>query len=577
MRFTILGEPRHAVTAIAAAAFAALALLVAPVPDAYEPIRALVASVAAAVVLGIAVAHPRPAGRIDRMAAALLGAYGLSLAVAVAVSGGPSSVYGAHGRFQGLVSTLVCVAVALAGWFASERGIRAAGLALLAAVAASTGLLLWQVLLGAEPVALLGNRVIAGAWFVVAGAMCAAMACVERYPLRAWYGAAAAAAFLAAGASASRGAWIGLGLAAMVLTIAFRRDRRVVLALGAGMALLVAGALVFSAGGASKLDPRSLSGGSAGTRWEIWRGTFDMVADAPLAGVGPGRFIYEFPRYQPFEHAAGEAEDTRPDQAHSLWLHTAAEQGVVSALLLAALVVTSIVAGVRVVRVRDAAGLAAFAGLVAYLGQAMFGVAAIAPDALGWFLAGGLIARAGAVRGVGAEGGAGSRAVAVLGATVSVAAALAAALYLGADARYGIALAAFEQGDFETAFSQAAGASRLAPSVDVYRVAVADAASYGSDRMRAQALAVIDDGLGLEPQSYDLALARARLLSLRGASSNDVADAYGAAVTLYPLGLSVRRETIGALRGAGRDADAEAMRLAVAELERARGQASDVR
>ena len=70
------------------------------------------------------------------------------------------------------------------------------------------------------------------------------------------------------------------------------------------------------------------------SRLSIWGKTIDMIADAPLVGVGLGNFrsIYET------EYHPELANDLRRGaHAHNLWLHQAAEIGIVGALCLAAL------------------------------------------------------------------------------------------------------------------------------------------------------------------------------------------------------------------------------------------------
>jgi hypothetical protein len=148
---------------------------------------------------------------------------------------------------------------------------------------------------------------------------------------------------------------------------------------------------------------------------------------------------------------------------------------------------------------------------------------------------------------------------------------------MNADVAHTRGVKALAAGDFATARSSSLRAVELNPSCDVYRVAYSDAVIYEPssvqrERTALAALPVVREGLRLEPASYDLALATARLTVASGAPDGRVADAYLTAVRLYPLGVEVREYAADALDRAGRADEAETLRSEVRELLAARGE-----
>jgi tetratricopeptide (TPR) repeat protein len=81
--------------------------------------------------------------------------------------------------------------------------------------------------------------------------------------------------------------------------------------------------------------------GGLGVRALVWRSTFALVADHPLAGCGPGQFQAAFPPYRdPREielsrHGVCSELDTEVEHAHNDWLQGFAELGLVGGGLLA--------------------------------------------------------------------------------------------------------------------------------------------------------------------------------------------------------------------------------------------------
>jgi O-antigen ligase len=101
----------------------------------------------------------------------------------------------------------------------------------------------------------------------------------------------------------------------------------------------------------------SMTTGSAASEYSLenrearWTGTAQMIADHPL-GVGPG--MYPYLQYG-YTHAGnklsfGSHSNSLGEQAHNLWLQTAAELGIPGALLLLAIVVTFFITGAQQVQ-----------------------------------------------------------------------------------------------------------------------------------------------------------------------------------------------------------------------------------
>ncbi|HEX2911836.1 MAG TPA: O-antigen ligase family protein [Chloroflexia bacterium] len=95
--------------------------------------------------------------------------------------------------------------------------------------------------------------------------------------------------------SFSRGAWIGVALAMLVIFLA-AGSRRGLLAIG-GLLLLSLAALPFI-----KLERITslfnLESGSSGTRLYLWQSAIEMIKDHPITGVGLDQFLYNYnPQY----------------------------------------------------------------------------------------------------------------------------------------------------------------------------------------------------------------------------------------------------------------------------------------
>jgi len=561
MPFTILADFAQVLTVLAIALLPVASLLSVPSAwDSSEPARALAVALALALV---AIAARRVPGRMTRRAALILMGAALLVVLSAAVNGLASGFFGVPGRLQGVYSLFVLVSAAAVGVLAVSRRTQILAGALAIVSTAQVMLMLAQLGRGEAPVGTLGNGVPAGAFLAVSASIVIAAALTRAGNARLVFAGAALVAAAGVGLSGSRGALFGLIVGVLVALVAVRATlRRGSLVLALAALAVVVGVTLSGSVMTAKIGADGLRQGSAGSRLQIWRGTAEMIADHPVLGVGAGRFLYEFPAYQPLAHALIEDPDRRADQAHSLPLQMAAESGVPAALLFVVLVGLVLAAGIPAVRRRDGAAVLALAGFSAYGAQALFGVPSLGVDLLGWALGGVLLARGDAVaetskqeRGTGTRAG---LATPVRGILVLAALLLGGVVvwYLVADAAHARGVAAFQRGEFETAFSAERLAITRNPLIDIYRVGLADAATYLGPEAVREARASLEEGLRLEPDSYDLHIARARLLASAGVPPTELADAYRSAVAAYPLGVTVNEEALVAFVAASASADA---------------------
>jgi O-antigen ligase len=543
--------------------------------DPFQPVRALVA--------GIAVVGAVMLVRLDYRSASLKAPVVLvvslaALYLAAAFAGhAASSLFGVHGRYQGLAAGALYVGVGLVGAAVFGRSVFALVWPL-AGISSVHGLiLLVQQATGADPVSSMGNQVLAGGWLATATAVVFSAALVSTGRRRTILSVAAAVSALGVGVCGSRGAWFALAIAVVAAVVVLRSRRSAAVLAGVAVAALLGAAVLGGPAALSKLDPSTLAGGSAASRWQIWKGSVAMIAANPVLGVGPGRFLYEFPRFEPFERAVLEYGDVRADQAHSELLQVAAEAGVPASLVLLALIGLALVRGYRAARAKDGAAFIAFVGLCAVVAQGIFGITTVESGVLAWVLGGIAITRTPGQPRTGrkSEGTpVSSTALRWVRATLVItgaAVAVSSGVYLAADTAYGRGMDLFAAGQLDAAVERHQSAQHILPVVDTFRVAEYDAAAYLGGTYLETSLDSLEEGLGLEPASYDLALARARALKLLERPISEVTDAYVSSVELFPLGVEVRTEAVQLLYAANRDDEAAAMERDLVRLQQAAG------
>ncbi len=165
--------------------------------------------------------------------------------------------------------------------------------------------------------------------------------------------AAALVALVALGLTGSRGGFIALAIAALVL-MAWPPVRRTVL-LGVTLVVLIAATGSGVLGGSGWVDRVGQRVGTVGSasqgndpRPNIWRGAVGMIRDDPVFGVGPGAFRRAAPAYG-LLYPLGSDKLLVPPHAHDVLLNVWAERGVVAFVALLAFLVAIAVGCIRAV------------------------------------------------------------------------------------------------------------------------------------------------------------------------------------------------------------------------------------
>ncbi len=218
-----------------------------------------------------------------------------------------------------------------------------------------------------------------------------------------WWRVAAAAAVgscsAALVASGTRGAWAGAAAAAAVAVVAaaprlrFRAPRAVGQHAYAAGPVLVAGAVaavalvvVAAPRLAATLDPSSPGGRG---RLDEWRVAAAVVADHPVAGVGPEGYRLAAPAHIDDAYTRRHGRDEVVDRAHDGLLDVAAGAGLPAAVLYGGLLAAVVVAAVRVVRrPPDPVVAGAALALVAWVTQQLVSFPIAEVDPAAWLLAG---------------------------------------------------------------------------------------------------------------------------------------------------------------------------------------------
>lgn len=125
--------------------------------------------------------------------------------------------------------------------------------------------------------------------------------------------------------------------------------------------IVVACAVIFIAlGGANSLGVRmnmDSRNAAMAFRYRMWYGAGELIKQKPLQGHGLGTFPVLQEQYTTYGRPAAEVLRTFPslgEMAHSFWLQTTAEQGLIGVSLFAAILISFLVAGVRRLRYLEA-------------------------------------------------------------------------------------------------------------------------------------------------------------------------------------------------------------------------------
>jgi len=245
---------------------------------------------------------------------------------------------------------------------------------------------------GARPFSTMGNPDFTAA-YLVAVLPLAFMAWVRRPGP--WAAVVAVLMLAAAMFAQSRGAWIGLAVAAVVGVVAYRRfprrdragdGRRAVTAAVAGLVL----AGIFMALHAPSrarlvgaLDPGHFD---AAGRLAMWRGAALTVRKAPVTGIGLGGFGSAYPRlHAGFIRVNPSFPWFFTENAHNDYLQLAAEEGVIGLGLWAWACAVFLRLVLAAARRGEGAGLGLGLGLAAVLADSVFNFPAYLVPVQAWF------------------------------------------------------------------------------------------------------------------------------------------------------------------------------------------------
>jgi len=352
----------------------------------------------------------RVPGRLLAAWLVLLGLLGLATALAldplIAMLGHPR-------RHLGLLGWLVAALAFAAGTGLDADGFRravaragvVAGLITGGAVLADLGG--WDPagvsFAGGRVGGLLGQPAYLGAVAVLLGPLAVGVA-LDADQGRRWQGAAwasAAGCALAALASETRGAWLGLVVAAAVAwpwlrrAVSCPRLRRAAAAhrpAAVAGAVAVAGLVVVGpvgTRGADLLDP-----GEAGGRGRLdeWALAADVIAEYPVTGAGPEGYRIAATAHIDPGYARRHGRDEVVDRAHDGPLDVAAAAGIPAALVYVGLLAAVTVRAARAVRhPPDPVIAGAAVGVVAWVVQQLVGFPVAEVDPLAWLLAGAVV------------------------------------------------------------------------------------------------------------------------------------------------------------------------------------------
>jgi hypothetical protein len=315
-----------------------------------------------------------------------------------------------------------------------------------------------------------------------------------------------------------QGTWAGVALGALVLLVA-------ALAIGAPGRVSDAWS-EFQEGGGPGEGSERLSSAAGESRYQFWTSTLDENATAPLIGTGSGTFQFWWAR------EGDEAETVR--DAHSLYMQTLGELGIVGILLLLSFLAWVFVSGLRAALLSDAEErsrlAAALAGFTVFLLTAavdwMWQVPVVPVAAL--MLASGLLVAGG--------GGAKPRLPVpwrVGVAVVSLAAIVAIAIPLASLSHTRQSQASVRGGDYAAALEDARSAQNVEPAAATPRLQQALVLELMEDFPAAEAAA--REAVDRESTNWRLWLVLSRIAAENGRADAAV-DAYKEARNLNPRG-----------------------------------------
>lgn len=172
--------------------------------------------------------------------------------------------------------------------------------------------------------------------------------------------------------SQTRGAWLGIAVASVLLALRYpqvvrRRWREVGVVLAALVVLFAVTPL-----GGRFVDAFELGHGTTQGRFDDWAVGARVVEKHPGLGVGPEGYRVVFPQVVSEQYVRRHGTSVIPDRAHNGVIDVAVSGGVGAGLLYAALLVVLLLAAWRALRARDVVTIALACAVIAYIVQQQF-------------------------------------------------------------------------------------------------------------------------------------------------------------------------------------------------------------
>lgn len=510
------------------------------------------------------------------------------VAAAVLGTGGLTSWIGYPGRSLGIIAWIIFAAAfwlggSLADREERERVVRVASAAsiLVSAYAllqaAGIDPIEWSESLDiTRPRSSLGNAAFLGAYLALIVPLTGrlAMSGSEPHRLRAIHGLATLLGTAALLATQTRGAWLGvIGAGLVMVVLEFGRLRaapsRFATALGVAAIAIVLLATVSPV--ASRV--RSIVDPSVGTgrgRLIQWERTLDLISERPVLGWGPETYAFTFPQFIDARFERTVAREVIPDRAHNIFLDIAAAAGLFGAIAYLA-IVGMIVRVVARLKERDPLTVGLAGACVAYLIQLQFSFPAADLDVVFWLFAGLLVASPNLRTIVG------SRHWALLPCSAALVLGAWGASDVVADRGLRRALEAEANQHFDQALSLAESAAAAAPGRIQYlqadtRLHRRVGETLGRPEDFSRGLEIVDRALRLMPRDLELAMDRADLLLSWGQVQGDgglIEDAaaqYEDILSVDPASSRAQLKVGVAYVELGRTQDAEEAWLTAASL-----------
>ena len=329
---------------------------------------------------------------------------------------------------------------------------------------------------------------------------------------------------IAVAGSGTRGAWVGLGVAAATTAWLHRRrlvaHRRAAAVLAAVALAGVALALFASPVGDRVGDSFGADAGGGQGRLDEWRVATRVLARHPITGVGPEGYRIAFAEGVDVTYEREHGRNPLPDRAHNGLLDIAVTTGLPG---LAAYLVVLFALGRFVLRALRRGRpwlMGTAAGLLGYAVQQQFLFPVAEVDPVAWLLAGAVVVTV-ADRGEVAAIAVPRLAPAVIGALAAGALAVG-ALDVAADRKAATAADALSAGDASAALVAADAAAGLRPDVVRYHLLASRAAVAAGEGD--QALAAARDAARVSPGDPIVQRTYADLLVSRAGATNAPAD-----------------------------------------------------